>query len=211
MKIDSIRKEYRLGGLSESDIDKDPLKQFTAWLKDAIGSENHEPTAMTLSTIGCNGFPQSRIVLLKSSDESGFSFFTSYLSAKASELETTPRAALHFFWPELQRQVRITGFVEKTGNLVSDNYFKSRPRNNQLGAWASHQSHEVASRDQLDKQFGHYLNYFSGKEIPRPDQWGGYKVNPIRFEFWQGRENRMHDRLVYEKAGNNWMIKRLSP
>ena len=211
MNIDSIRKDYTLGGLKKSEMAKDPFRQFSVWLKDAIESENPEPTAMTLSTIGNDGYPQSRIVLLKYTDESGFTFFTNYNSSKGNAIEINCKVALNFFWPELQRQVRVTGWAEKTTSEVSDNYFRSRPADSKLGAWASEQSSEIQSRDELEQQFRYYRQKFGNDEIERPANWGGYKVIPIRLEFWQGRENRLHDRLVYEKDNDGWNLKRLAP
>ncbi len=211
MNIDSIRKNYTLGGLNKSEMEKDPFRQFSLWLKEALESGNPEPTAMTLSTVGTDGFPQSRVVLLKFSNEGGFTFFTNYNSSKGRDIELNRKVALNFFWPELQRQVRVTGTAEKTNPSESDNYFMSRPRNSRLAAWASEQSKEIQSREQLEKQFDFYGNKFGVIEIPRPGNWGGYRVEPVWFEFWQGRENRLHDRLVYEKETIGWILKRLSP
>lgn len=211
MNIDKIRKEYTLHALEDSNIDSDPIRFFGNWLVNAIESNVTEPTAMAVSTIGTDGYPQSRIVLLKSFSTEGFSFFTNYLSQKGRSLEKNNRASLLFFWPELQRQVRITGNVSKVSQNISEEYFSTRPRGSQIGAWASEQSEVVPSREFLESKFRDFEKSFEGKEVPIPQTWGGYIVKPLRIEFWQGRESRLHDRIVYNLSEIGWKISRLAP
>ncbi len=211
MNLESIRIEYTRGTLDISNIGNDPFIFFGKWLDEAIYSGITEPTAMSVSTIGLDGYPQSRIVLLKSFDNLGFIFFTNYNSQKGKSLEQHPGASLLFFWPELQRQVRITGEVEKVSREITGSYFSSRPRSSQIGAWASAQSEEIPSREHLENLFEAIEEKFQDTEIPAPAHWGGYKLNPVRFEFWQGRENRMHDRFSFEKTDTGWHIRRLAP
>lgn len=197
-------------GLQESDLDSNPLKQFEKWFEEVLASGLEEPNAMVLSTVN-EGKPSARIVLLKDLD-SGFKFFTNYGSKKGQEMEENPQVALTFFWKELERQVRIEGLVEKVSADESDEYFKSRPRGSQIGAWVSHQSAAIASREVLEATNAELEARFEGKEIQRPDHWGGYRVIPTYIEFWQGRPSRLHDRLAYtKKEDNSWKIERLSP
>ena len=211
MNIDSIREEYKYAALNKSHLKQNPFKQFEIWLNEAIGAKIQYPTAMSFSCISISGFPESRIVLLKFFDEEGFVFFTNYNSNKAQAVEKNPVAGLHFFWPDLERQVRIAGRTTKTSAKISDEYFKSRPAKSRIAAWASEQSAEISTRKYLEKQFEKYHKKFEGREIPRPDFWGGFVVKPIRMEFWQGRESRLHDRMVYAKENDEWIIKRLAP
>ncbi len=211
MNLEAIRIEHTRGTLDISNIGNDPFIFFGKWLDEAIYSGITEPTAMSVSTIGQDGYPQSRIVLLKSFDNFGFTFFTNYNSQKGKTLEKRPVASLLFFWPELQRQVRITGEVEKVSRETTGSYFGSRPRSSQIGAWASEQSEEIPSREHLEKLFEAIEKKYQDAEIPAPAHWGGYKINPLRFEFWQGRESRMHDRFSFEKTGTGWHIRRLAP
>lgn len=211
MRIDAIRNEYTFSGLTRQNVDKNPFVQFEKWIKEAVGSNEKEPTAMALSTIGTDGFPQSRIVLLKYFDENGFVFFTNYSSEKGKSIEKNPGVCLHFFWPELERQVRISGFAEKTSREISEKYFRSRPVESQIGAWASEQSIEIPSREYLEQRFREYRIKFEKQPPALPSFWGGYNVAPRKFEFWQGRENRLHDRILYEKTSGKWELKRLAP
>jgi len=211
MKLDSVRREYKLSVLTRKSVDKNPFKQFEQWLNEALHSEVKESTAMALNTLGLDGFPQSRIVLLKSFDEQGFVFFTNYNSAKGKSIEKKPEVGLHFFWPELERQIRISGIAEKTSAEVSDNYFRSRPLTSQLGAVISDQSSEIPSREYLEERFEKLRSVLNNQPPKRPEWWGGFRVKPVKIEFWQGRENRLHDRIVYEKQNENWVIKRLAP
>lgn len=211
MKIDSVRREYLFSGLSKQHVEKNPVNQFRKWLNDAINLKTFDPTAMSVSTIGTDGFPQNRIVLLKFFDEQGFVFFTNYESEKGQSIQQNPRVGLHFYWPELERQMRISGFAEKTSGEVSDNYFYSRPPDSQIGAVVSDQSREIPSRKFLEDRFKNFQKQLKEQPPERPENWGGYLVKPVKMEFWQGRKNRLHDRIVYEKQNGTWLIKRLAP
>jgi pyridoxamine 5'-phosphate oxidase len=212
MNIADIRKDYKKKSLSETDIAQHPLQQFDQWWKDATTAQLEEVNAMTLATASVSGLPAARIVLLKGFDEQGFVFFTNYESYKAMQLQENPRACLVFFWAGLERQVRITGLVEKTTDAESDEYYNSRPEASRIGAWASPQSRVIDNRDVLETNEKKYTNQFDGKKITRPRHWGGYRVKPITIEFWQGRESRLHDRIQYtlEETGT-WKIERLAP
>lgn len=207
-----LRREYIRASLDVSDTLENPIEQFQKWFKEAQESEVTEPNAMTLSTVSQEGKPDARIVLIKDVKENGFTFFTNYQSRKAKDLEHNPHAALTFYWPELERQIRIEGAVEKVEDSSSDQYFKSRPRGSQIGAWASPQSQVIANRGLLEIRQREIEERFAETEVPRPQHWGGYLLRPERIEFWQGRASRLHDRIVYEKQeGGNWVRKRLAP
>jgi len=210
--IADIRKDYMLRSLLEGDVAVNPIRQFDTWWQEALNSEIDEVNAMTLATASADGVPAARIVLLKGYDERGFVFFTNYESFKGMQLAENPRACLVFFWKELERQVRITGLVEKVSAEESDAYFNSRPEGSRIGAWASPQSQVISSREWLEEREKKYIRDFMDKPLKRPDHWGGYRVKPISFEFWQGRSNRLHDRIQYTLQGNNeWIIERLAP
>ena len=211
--IADIRKDYKMKELTEASVAADPITQFGVWWEEAMASHMDEVNAMTLATVSARGLPEARIVLLKGFDPRGFVFYTNYDSQKGQALAAHPQACLVFFWRELERQVRITGAVEKTSAADSETYFHSRPALSQIGAWASPQSQVIANRDVLDKSFGAYTDRFSGSEIPLPPYWGGYRVAPATVEFWQGRPSRLHDRLLYTRneAANAWSIHRLAP
>ncbi len=211
MKLHSIRNEYKYAELSEISIAKSPFQQFEIWLNDALNSKVNEPTAMSVATCGTDGFPESRIVLLKDFDENGFTFFTNYISNKGASIAKNPAVSLHFFWPELERQIRISGYAEKTSDEISDRYFYSRPVSSQIAAISSTQSSKIPSREFLNTQFETNKEKARTENIIRPENWGGYVVTPVKFEFWQGRESRLHDRILYEKNNNNWLISRLAP
>jgi pyridoxamine 5'-phosphate oxidase len=212
MNIADIRKEYKQQSLSESGIDKSPFVQFQSWWNEALQSALEEVNAMTLATASVTGLPAARIVLLKGFDESGFVFFSNYESYKGMQLEENPRACLVFFWAALERQVRITGLVEKVPAAESDEYFSSRPSGSRIGAWVSPQSRVIDSRNVLVENEKKYNARFEGKNIERPPHWGGYRVKPITIEFWQGRESRLHDRIQYTlEASGEWKIERLAP
>jgi pyridoxamine 5'-phosphate oxidase len=210
MNIADIRKDYALRRLDESDVDADPFKQFHAWLREALAAEVPEPTAMTLATVDDEGSPSARIMLLKALDERGFVFYTNYESRKGRELASRPRAALTFFWKELERQVRIEGSVEKVSAAESDEYFASRPLGSRIGAWASTQSATIASRPWLEARVKAAEAQYGGSP-PRPPHWGGFRVIPDWLEFWQGRQSRLHDRIAYTREASGWVVSRLSP
>lgn len=197
-------------GLSEADADADPMRFFTRWLRDAVDAGLPVPNAMTLATVSAEGTPDARIVLLKGLERGGFTFYTNYRSRKARQLEARPAACLVFQWSELERQVRIEGAVEKVSAEESDQYFASRPLGARLSAWASAQSETVSSRAQLEKSLEEARARFN-EQPPRPPHWGGYRVLPQRIEFWQGRADRLHDRLLYARAGAAWRMERLAP
>ncbi len=210
--IADIRKEYKLLQLNERDISKNPIEQFDRWWQDAIKSELPEVNAMTLATASADGLPSARIVLLKGFHEAGFQFYTNYESFKGKQLLENPRACLVFFWKELERQIRITGLVEKVSRENSDAYFLSRPPGSRIGAWASPQSEVIESSEWLIQQANLYESKFTEKPISRPPHWGGYLVRPVTIEFWQGRPNRLHDRLQYSlQEDGGWIVERLAP
>jgi pyridoxamine 5'-phosphate oxidase len=210
--IAEIRKDYKLQSLLEKDVNANAIGQFNNWWQEAVNSEIDEVNAMTLATASADGIPAARIVLLKGYDEHGFVFFTNYESFKGMQLAENPRACLVFFWKELERQVRITGLVEKVSDMENDAYFNSRPEGSRIGAWASPQSQVIESREWLQEREKTYAKDFSGKPLNRPAHWGGYRVKPVTIEFWQGRPSRLHDRLQYTLEGNNeWKIERLAP
>jgi pyridoxamine 5'-phosphate oxidase len=210
--LSAIRTDYARAGLHERDLDPSPLKQLQHWLRDAIDAGHPEPTAMTLATVTPDGEPAARVVLLKGLDDSGLTFFTHYTSDKGRDLEANPRACINFFWVLLERQVRIAGRVSKVTREESDLYFKSRPRESQLGAWASRQSEVLAGREDLEARLAAERERFGEGEIPCPPTWGGYRVVIDRLELWQGRPSRLHDRLRYTRIDDRrWNIERLSP
>ena len=210
--IADLRKEYKMQTLLESDIESNPFTQFAKWWDDAVKSEIDEVNAMTLATADANAMPSARIVLLKEFSEKGFVFFTNYNSHKGGELEKNPNACLVFFWKELERQVRIVGTVKKVSATESDEYFSSRPEGSRIGAWASSQSSVIVSREVIEKNSIAYQQEFTNGNIPRPPHWGGYIVMPRVIEFWQGRPNRLHDRIQYTLEENGvWKIERLAP
>ena len=212
MSIADLRQEYMFRGLDESDLDPDPFVQFRSWFDQAVAAQVPEPNAMTLATAGADCRPSARLVLLKGFDASGFVFYTNYESRKARELAANPWAALVFFWPQLARQVRIEGRVEPVAPHESDAYFHSRPRGSQLGAWASHQSQVISSRAVLDQRMQELTAAYQARPVPRPPYWGGYRLAPTLVEFWQGRPNRLHDRLRYRRLEDGgWLIERLAP
>jgi pyridoxamine 5'-phosphate oxidase len=210
--IADMRMDYKLKALLESDADANPIRQFEKWWKEAVKSEIPDVNAMTLATASADGIPSARIVLLKGFDDTGFVFFTNYESFKAQQLQENPRACLVFFWKELERQVRITGVTARIDPAMSDDYFKSRPEGSRISAIASPQSRVVESRDWLELRVDAVSREFEGKEPERPENWGGYIVRPICIEFWQGRSNRLHDRLQYTLEDNGaWEMERLAP
>ncbi|WP_114783110.1 pyridoxamine 5'-phosphate oxidase [Botryobacter ruber] len=212
LNIADIRINYSKKELSEASISKDPLEQFRLWLDEALQAEVLEPTAVVLSTVDAAGKPSARVMLLKELSAQGFTFFTNYESRKGHEMEQNPHAALTFFWPELERQVRVEGRVVKAQAEVSDFYFQSRPKGSQIGAWASQQSRRISNRSELEQNERNYMHQYAEQNtIPRPAHWGGYVLEPAYIEFWQGRPNRLHDRIAFERVGNEWTTCRLAP
>ena len=210
--IADIRRDYLLKSLSEKEVSPNAIEQFKTWWNEALLSEIDEVNAMTLATASADALPSARVVLLKGYDENGFIFFTNYESYKAQQIKDNPRACLLFFWKELERQIRITGIIEKISETESEEYFLSRPQGSQIGAWASPQSHVIESREWLENKVKEVEAKFKNGTIARPQNWGGYRVKPIIIEFWQGRESRLHDRIQYTLGeNNNWVIERLAP
>lgn len=209
-QIAQLRREYVSRPFDESHAAGDPFDQFKLWFEEAMLAEQPDVEALTLST-AVEGRISGRIVLLKGFDASGFVFFTNYESRKSRELEANPQAALTFYWHTLNRQVRIEGAVEKTSRLESEDYFRTRPRGSQIGAWASPQSDQITSREMLEHRVAEIEARFGDAEIPCPPFWGGWRLRPVLIEFWQGRESRLHDRIVYQKENGAWRIVRLAP
>jgi pyridoxamine 5'-phosphate oxidase len=210
LQLANLRNEYARETLDEASIDTDPFRQFQSWIDEAIRAQALEPTAMTVSTIDARGRPAGRICLLKGADARGFVFFTNYESRKGQELAAHPVAALTFMWRELERQVRIEGAVEKVSDGESDEYYRTRPLGSRIGAWASPQSRPLESRASLETRWAELTDQY-GDNPPRPPHWGGYRVLPDYFEFWQGRPSRLHDRIAFSRAAGGWKIARLAP
>lgn len=210
--IASLRNEYSKAALDTHAVSQDPINQFTKWFDEAVNAKVPEPNAMNLATVNENGRPASRIVLLKGIEDNKFVFYTNYQSRKGKELDTNPACALTFFWPELERQVRIEGVASRTDEKRAEKYFQSRPRGSQLGAWASPQSTMISDRSLLEERVKKLEEKFKGQDIlPKPNQWGGYEIEPLMIEFWQGRPSRLHDRILYTKDDGAWKINRLAP
>ena len=211
MDIRNVRLDYKKSAINFNDLEDNPIKYFLNWFADALAINKDEANACVLSTVSENNLPSSRVVLLKGVNEDGFTFFTNYKSNKSKDIEVNPNVALNFYWPELERQVRISGVVEKIATKVSDKYFKTRPRESQMGAWISEQSKEIDLHDNLREIINIFESKFKGKEVERPLHWGGFCIVPSRVEFWQGRPSRLHDRLLYKLEGDEWSKERLAP
>jgi len=211
VKFTTSRRSYERADLLEGAVAAEPFAQLHQWLEEAYAAGIPDANAMCLATADASGQPSARMVLLRGVDRRGLVFYTSYFSRKGRDIEANPKAALLFYWAEFERQVRIEGTLVRTTEDESDEYFASRPRGHQLSACASEQSEPVESRDLLDQRMVDYDRRFEGEDVPRPHSWGGYRLEPARFEFWQGRPNRMHDRIEYAPAGRQWEIRRLQP
>ncbi len=206
-----LRQDYSKSKLSASSVSADPFDQFSQWMNEVLKAEIVEPTAMVLATVGADNKPSSRVVLLKGFDSEGFVFYSNYESRKGRALAENPYAAIHFFWPDLERQVNISGMVSRMPADDSDEYFRSRPYTSRVGAWASHQSEKLSSRIELVTRAAKFMVKYPTGNVPRPPYWGGYRLVPDRIEFWQGRESRLHDRICYDLVDGVWQISRLSP
>jgi pyridoxamine 5'-phosphate oxidase len=210
-RLNALRTEYVHGGLLELGALPDPFAQFAVWFEQAVEAKLEEPNAMVLATAGADGAPAARVILLKGVDARGFVFFSHYTSPKSRDLRANPNAALVFFWKELQRQVRVTGRAERVSPDESDAYFASRPKESRIGAHVSAQSTVIASREVLEQRFAQLQAEFADQDPPRPASWGGWRIVPTAFEFWQGRPHRLHDRLRYTRDGHTWRLDRLAP
>ena len=212
MDLTNLRARYTTRGLDIKDLDENPFKQFEVWFNQAIDAKLTEPNAFSLATVGNDMMPSIRTVLLKIFDEKGFVFFTNYKSTKAKQIEENPKAAALFAWLDLERQVKVEGYIEKISKIESLKYFLSRPKGSQIGSWVSHQSQVISSRSMLEQKFDEIRKKFVKGEVPFPDFWGGYIIKPIKIEFWQGGQDRLHDRFVYElQKDGDWIISRLAP
>jgi len=211
VNLGDIRRQYTQGRLDEQTAAADPMTQFHAWFEQYRGTDPLEPTIMTVASVDDQGRPWQRVLLLKAYDGNGFVFFTNYGSNKGQHFANNAHASLHFFWMELERQVEVQGTVEKISREETATYFHSRPRQSQLGAWASEQSRPLADRAQLENKFAEVSEQYADQEVPLPDFWGGYRLTPQRMEFWQGGEHRLHDRIEYRPDGNGWKKQRLNP
>jgi len=209
--IADIRTDYTKNSISEIGLNSDPVQQFKIWFNQALDSKVIEASAMVLSTVSSEGFPSGRVLLLKGVEDSGFTFFTNYNSAKAKDMEANSNASMTFFWSEVEQQVRIAGVIEKLDSVISDSYFYSRPRASQISAVASNQSDKLENRDDLIQEVNRLEKLYENKKVPRPENWGGYVLKPVKVEFWQGRTSRLHDRFLYELIDGAWQISRLAP
>lgn len=209
--LKQMRSDFSKQSLAKKDVDNNPIIQFKTWLTEASQAKVLEPIATCISTVSKYGQPSSRIVYIRDIQENGLVFFTNYKSKKGTDLEVNPKASMNFFWPELERQIRIEGIIERVDTKVSDTYFNDRPKSSQIGAWASHQSDKLQSRKQLEDRVNELTKKYENIDVPRPENWGGYILVPHYFEFWQGRKSRLHDRISFSKDEDDWKIARLNP
>ena len=209
--LNEIRRDFSGKPLTEESVNQNPIEQYGVWFEEAVNAQLLDPYAMSITTVSSEGQPSTRIVYMRGIKDEGFVFYTNYNSAKGKDLEANNKVALNFFWGELERQIRVEGLVEKVSDAISDAYFAKRPRESQIGAWASSQSEEITDRKQLEEQVAFYTEKFKEGDVPRPAHWGGYIVKPTKVEFWQGRASRLHDRIIYTKKDNNWSLSRVSP
>lgn len=209
--LNGIRRDFANKPLNEDGINKNPYQQFSSWFEEAVNSQILDPYAMLISTVDETGHPHSRVVYLRNISEDGMIFYTNYNSQKGKNISASNKIAITFFWVELERQIRIEGTVKKVSEELSDKYFAARPRESQLGAWASNQSETIKNRAELEENLKQYTEKFKNNDVPRPPHWGGYIVEPIKFEFWQGRPSRLHDRLIYQQENKVWKIFRVAP
>lgn len=209
--LNQIRRDFADKPLEEKSVKENPLLQFSTWFEEAVNAQILDPYAMLISTVDETGQPHTRVVYLRNISEEGMIFYTNYNSQKGKNISASNKIALTFFWVELERQIRIEGTVKKVSEELSDKYFAARPRESQLGAWASNQSETIKNRAELEENLKHYTEKFKNSDVPRPPHWGGYIVEPTKFEFWQGRPSRLHDRLIYAKNNNDWIISRVAP
>jgi pyridoxamine 5'-phosphate oxidase len=210
-EIKKLREDFMKHTLSEVNAKKDPFEQFELWLGEAVAAQAPEVQAMTLTTVSPDGKPASRIVYLREFENGHYWFYGNYNSKKALHMASNPNVSLNFFWPSLERQIRIEGTVVKCDNIHNDHYFYNRPRESQIGAWASQQSSPLKTREDLEARVAHFEKQFKDKEVPRPDFWGGWIVTANYYEFWQGRKSRLHDRITYTPKEKDWLIQRLAP
>ncbi len=209
--LNEIRRDFAGKPLNEDAVNDNPMEQYALWFEEAVNAQLLDPYAMSLTTVNNAGQPSTRIVYMRGIKDDGFVFYTNYSSTKGKDVAQNNQVALNFFWGELERQIRVEGAVEKMSDEDSDTYFSQRPRESQIGAWASSQSEELKDRTALEEKVAHYTEKFKDIDVPRPAHWGGYLVSPTKIEFWQGRPNRLHDRIVFTKSGDDWKKSRLSP
>lgn len=209
--LNEIRRDFAGKPLSRKSVNDNPINQFDIWFEEAVDAQLLDPYAMSITTVNSDGQPSTRIVYMRGVSDEGFVFYTNYKSNKGHDLTINNKIALNFFWGALERQIRVEGVVEKVSEEKSDQYFIKRPRESQIGAWASSQSAEIKNRDELEELVAFYTNKFKDVAVPRPKHWGGYLVKPTKIEFWQGRPSRLHDRIVYTKVQNDWKLSRLAP
>lgn len=209
--LNAIRRDFADKPLNEESANNNPFIQFGVWFEEAVNAQLLDPYAMSVSTVNKEGQPSTRIVYLRHISEEGLVFYTNYSSHKGEDISVNNKVAINFFWGELERQIRVEGVVRKVSEEMSDTYFSKRPRESQIGAWSSDQSSKINNRAELEELVKHFTEKFKNKEVPRPPHWGGYIIEPQKFEFWQGRPSRLHDRLVYSKEGSDWLVNRLAP